>query len=37
MEFLASAGLGTSNLAGAVVRWVDGAGRQEEAFTLNTL
>src|SRR5262245_52520339 len=37
MEFMASAGLGMSTLIRAVVTWVDDAGKQEEAFTLNTV
>jgi hypothetical protein len=37
MEFIASAGLGTSMLMRAVVSWIDDAGSQEEPFTLNTL
>ncbi len=37
MEFVASAGLGMSTRIRVVVRWIDDAGEQEEAFTLNTL
>jgi hypothetical protein len=37
MAFVASAGWGMSVEIRAVVTWVDDAGAQEEAFTLNTL
>jgi hypothetical protein len=37
MEFIASSGLGMTNLIRVVVPWEDDAGEQEEPFTLNTV